>query len=103
MAHDDKLVMQVTIRAQEFPAFYRELRDMTANKQRANVFVRLAYFGWLLERNGVTANVSRPAAAAPSPAGQMVGLQESRSVNDWLVDLVGGDGPDEEQDGTAAA
>jgi hypothetical protein len=102
MAKEDKLVMQVTIRAQEFPSFYRELRQMTANKQRANVLARLAYFGWLLERNGVMPNVSRPAAPT-QPGAQLVELEEARPIDDWLGDLGGGDELGEQADGTSAA
>lgn len=101
MNRDERLVVQVTIRAQEFPSFFRELRDMTANKQRASLMARLAYFGWLLERNGVSANAAAPTPAAPT-GGQLIELQDSRPIDDWLGDLGGGDELDEQADGTPA-
>jgi hypothetical protein len=98
MAKEDKLVMQVTIGAQEFPSFYRELRDMRSGRQRANKLACLAYFGWLLERNELKLDVSRPAAPGQGD-GQLVRLEEARPIDDWLSDLGGGDELDENADG----
>ena len=74
---------------------------MTANKQRASVLARLAYFGWLLERNGVQLGAS-PAAQPVQRDVQLVEVGEARPIGDWLSDLGGGDELDEQADGAPA-
>ncbi len=99
---DEKLVMRVTIRAQEYPDFFRELGSMTAHKQRVNVMTRLAYFGWLLERNGLRVGAATPSTASAQQTEQLVELTDAPRVGDWLSDLGGGDEPEEQADGTPA-
>lgn len=100
MAGGDKLVMQVTIHAEEYPLLFSELRSMSAHKRRASVFTRLAYLGWLFERSG--------SQLSPAPAKASLGLLPSNPapksaaasavpvgarISDWLDDLAGeGDG-----------
>ncbi len=100
---DEKLVMRVTIRAQEYPDFFRELGSMTAHKQRVNVMTRLAYFGWLLERNGLRIGAATPNTVSGHQTEKLVELTDAPLVGDWLSDLGGSDEPEEQADGTPAA
>ncbi len=99
---DEKLVMRVTIRAQEFPDFFRELGAMTAHKQRVNVMTRLAYFGWLLERNGLRIGAATPNNESAHQNEKLVELTDAPLVGDWLSDLGGSDEPEEHADGSTA-
>lgn len=103
MERNDKLVIQVTIRAQEYPTFFRELSAMTAHKQRANVLARMAYFGWLLERNGLQMGVMMRTQEVTPGTGQLVEFSNAPRIGDWLSDLGGSDEPEEQADGTPAA
>lgn len=102
MNRDERLVVQVTFRAQEFPIFFRELRDMTANKQRASLMARLAYFGWLLERNGVQLGASPTAGPTADGTAQLVEIGDAPPIGEWLSDLGGSDGIEEPGVGTPA-
>lgn len=100
MASDEHLRIQVTIRKQEFPGLYQSLIAMTAKKQRANVLARQAYFGWLLEKNGV--QLGGTSAPAPTPAsGQLVEIGNETPISEWLGDLGGSDEVEEQAEPSA--
>jgi hypothetical protein len=58
MSKTNKLVMQVTLDAQEFPGLFSDLSGMRDGRRRASKLLRMAYFGWLVEQGRLAATAS---------------------------------------------
>lgn len=89
MGHPHKLVMQVTVDAQDCPGLFGDLSRIGDGKRRASKLLRMAYIGWLLEqgRVGVTtiAAPGTPAQDSPVPRSK-IDCTITEYVEHWASD-----------------
>ena len=84
MEAQPKIVMQVTISAEECPELHRELLGMTAARRRAKRLPALASVGLLVEQGRLVgaATSSRPRSAAHLDVAEAAGAGRFRTAAD---------------------